>query len=75
MHCDHMVRTKRVVSLASEHERAMSLLAEFEASMKSKWNVTVQRVSSLESNLEAAAADQATMREDYDGLLDKFAEE
>ena len=30
---------------------------------------------SLEGNLEASAAAQAAMREDYDGLLDKSAEE
>ena len=64
-----------LVSLSTEHERTMSLLAEFEANMTSKWEQTFQRVSSLESNLAAAAAAQATMREDYDGLLDKSAEE
>eukprot|EP00439_Symbiodinium_sp_Y106_P045429 s4444_g5.t1 len=51
----------------------MSLLAEFEASMKAKWNDMLQKVQSLESDLGAARTTQAGMREDYEGLMDKSA--
>ena len=64
---------QRLTSLSTKHDRTMSLLAEFEASMKAKWNDMLQKVQSLESDLDAARTTQAGMREDYEGLMDKSA--
>ena len=40
----------------------MNVLAEFEASMKAKWDETFLNVKSFESDLEAARATQAGIR-------------
>ena len=66
---------KKLVSLSTEHDRTMSLLAEFESSMKETWSKAVQRLSNLEGSFETVLAAQAGMREDCEGWLDKSAEE
>ena len=66
---------QKLVSLSTEHDRTMSLLAEFESSMKETWSKAVQRLTKLEGSFETVLAAQAGMREDCEGWLDKSAEE
>ncbi|CAE7336713.1 unnamed protein product, partial [Symbiodinium sp. CCMP2592] len=66
---------QKLFSLSTEHDRTMSLLAEFESSMKDTWGKAVQRLSTLEGSFENVLAAQAVMREDCEGWLDKSAEE
>ena len=65
----------RIASLSSEHERTMSLLAEFEVGMKSKWAETWQKTTSLEERLEAFLAAQTGLRGDLEGLVGHSAGE
>ncbi|CAE7168455.1 unnamed protein product, partial [Symbiodinium necroappetens] len=72
---DNAHNQSRLASLSSEHERTMTLLAEFEVGMKGKRAETWQKTISLEERLESFLAAQAGLRGDLEGLVGESAGE
>ena len=66
---------EKITLLTSEHERTMSLLAEFEVSMKSRWGEVWQKLAATEAQLDSFLTAQAGIRGDLEGLVGRSAGE